>query len=54
MSSVSWKNQPDDHDYPAAQAYLSLIAADDVAERLVTGLKSAPLVHQKAKDILRA
>jgi hypothetical protein len=26
MSKVSWKSEPDEHDHPAATAYLSLIA----------------------------
>jgi hypothetical protein len=54
MPTVGWKNEPDEHDYPAAQAYLSLIAPPDVVDRLVTGLRSAEVIHQKAKDILRA
>jgi hypothetical protein len=51
---VMWKSEPDEHDYPAAAAYLSLLAEQDVVARLVTALKSAPVTHQKAKDILRA
>jgi hypothetical protein len=54
MPGVSWKNEPDDHDYPAARAYLSLIAPDDVVERVVDDLRSATIAHQKARDILRA
>lgn len=26
MNAVSWKAEPDKHDYPAAAAYLSLVA----------------------------
>lgn len=54
MISVRWKVQPDDHDYPAAAAYLSLIADDGTVGRLVDEIKKAPIVHAKAKDILRA
>ena len=54
MSGVAWKNEPDDHDYPAAASYLSLIAAPAEVDALVKALQDAPLVHQKAKDILRA
>jgi hypothetical protein len=54
VTKVIWKDEPDDHDYPAAQAYLSLLASDAEVTRLVDQLKAAPLVHQKAKDILRA
>jgi hypothetical protein len=49
-----WKEQPDEHDYPAAQDYLSLILRPENAAALVVELKTAPLVHRKAKDLLRA
>lgn len=49
-----WKQRPDDHDYPAAEDYLSLIAAPDEAKLLVRSLRTAPIVHRKAKDLLRA
>jgi hypothetical protein len=54
MSKVLWQNEPDEHDYPAAAAYLALIADPDTVTGLVTGLKNAPIAHAKAKDILRA
>ena len=54
MTSVVWKNEPDEHDYPAAAAYLSLIAPADVVEQIVASLREAPIQHFKAKDILRA
>jgi hypothetical protein len=54
MSTVSWKADPDEHDFPAAASYLSLIADDDLVAEFVARLKSAPLVHYKAKDMLRA
>lgn len=49
-----WKREPDDHDYPAAADYLSLVLADEVVKELVAGLQNAELVHRKAKDLLRA
>ena len=49
-----WKKEPDDHDYPAAHDYLSLVATDALADVLVEALRSAPIVHRKAKDLLRA
>jgi hypothetical protein len=54
MPTVAWKNEPDEHDYPAAANYLALIAPPDVVDRLVDLLKSSEIIHQKAKDILRA
>jgi len=49
-----WKSEPDEHDYPAASDYLSLITDPRNAESLVRELKSAPLINRKAKDLLRA
>ncbi|MFB9924733.1 hypothetical protein ACFORO_01795 [Amycolatopsis halotolerans] len=49
-----WKDEPDDHDYPAAFDYLTLITSEEVATKLVDQLKEAELTHRKAKDILRA
>jgi hypothetical protein len=49
-----WKSDPDDHDYPAAHDYLSLLVPEAVATALVEDLKKAALIHRKAKDLLRA
>ena len=49
-----WKESPDDHDYPAAENYLSLITTPAVAKTLARRLRTAPLVHRKAKDLLRS
>jgi hypothetical protein len=54
MTNVHWKNEPDEHDYPAAAAYLALIADPETVSRLVKRLEKAPVAHAKAKDILRA
>ena len=54
MNGVRWKNEPDQHDYPAAASYLALIAGPETIGVLVEGLRSAPIEHFKAKDILRA
>jgi hypothetical protein len=54
MSSAHWKNEPDDHDYPAAADYLSLILPDAAVGAAVAALRAAPLSHRKAKDLLRA
>ena len=50
----TWKDAPDDHDYPAAADYLSLLMAQKMADQLVRRLRAAALVHRKAKDLLRA
>lgn len=54
MPKVHWKNEPEDKDYAAASAYLSLLAEDELVERIVAMLRAAPLRTAKAKDIIRA
>jgi hypothetical protein len=54
VPDVTWKNQPDVHDYPAATSYLTLVLKPEQAAGLVATLGTAPIVTQKAKDILRA
>ena len=49
-----WKDEPDDHDYPAAEDYLSLIMVESAARATVQALRAAPLSRRKAKDLLRA
>jgi hypothetical protein len=49
-----WKTEPEEHDYPAAASYLSLVAPPATVELVVEALKAAPLAHHKAKDLLRA
>jgi disulfide oxidoreductase YuzD len=51
---VHWLNKPQDHNYPAAISYLSLLYDEKTAVSLVKQLESAPLVEFKAKDIFRA
>ncbi|MFT4109272.1 hypothetical protein [Propionicimonas sp.] len=53
-AAVRWLDAPQDHDYPAAASYLGLVADGASVEALVAKLKTASLVHAKAKDILRA
>jgi hypothetical protein len=54
--SVHWRPKPQDHDYQAAEDYLSLIMpanqAADYRQKLAAGQDA--LTHRKAKDILRA
>jgi hypothetical protein len=53
-SKVLWGEEPDEHDYPAAADYLALLAPDAQISEIVAALKQAPIVHKKAKDLLRA
>jgi hypothetical protein len=52
--TVDWLEEPEEHDYPAATAYLSLVAATSVTEAAEAAFRSAAAAHFKAKDILRA
>lgn len=49
-----WKSEPEEHDFPAAAQYLSLLVDDGSVASLVKALQGAPTKQQKAKDILRA
>jgi hypothetical protein len=53
-AAVTWKSEPDEHDYPAAASYLALVAGPSQVAELVKRLQNAPLQHFKAKDVLRA
>jgi len=53
-SKEHWKAEPEEHDYPAAVSYLSLLLPPAVADALVAELRVAPIGHWKAKDLLRA
>jgi hypothetical protein len=53
-AEIKWLSKPEDQDYPAAQAYLSLIYDETVANAYVGKMKSAPMANFKAKDIFRA
>ena len=51
---IKWLDKPEEHDYPAAASYLSLIYDGRTAARLVQQLRRAPVTEFKAKDIFRA
>jgi hypothetical protein len=50
----TWKREPEEHDFPAAGAYLSLLFPPSAAAALVAGLRTAETETRKAKDLLRA
>lgn len=53
-ANVRWQQDPEDHDYPAAISYLSLLMPPADAKRVVAGMRDLPIEHFKAKDMLRA
>ncbi len=52
--NISWLKEPEDHDYPAALSYLSLIYDEGTATKMVDDLKKGSVSQFKAKDIFRA
>jgi len=54
--TVAWLAKPENHDYQAAEDYLSLIMLPKQAEMYRQKLSDArgDITHRKAKDILRA
>jgi hypothetical protein len=54
QSTPVWMEAPEEHDFPAALDYLTLIMSDKQAAAAVEALRRAPLIHRKAKDLLRA
>lgn len=49
-----WQEDPEEHDFPAAADYLSLLAPAAEVTKVVEALRSGETVHRKAKDLLRA
>ena len=54
QDKIQWLPEPEEHDYPAAQSYLSLIYDEKTAASYVDKLKRASMSGFKAKDIFRA
>ena len=54
MKHEHWMPFPEEHDFPAATDYLSLVFPQKQAEELTTALKSAKVETKKAKDLLRS
>jgi hypothetical protein len=52
--AVKWLDDPEEHDFAAAAAYLTMIAEADAVAKVVTALKAADAEVRAAKDILRA
>jgi hypothetical protein len=49
-----WKEDPDEHDFPAAADYLSLLLPETASAAIVEELSGAGTVRRKAKDLLRS
>jgi hypothetical protein len=51
---LAWKKQPEQGDYDAAAAYLSLVFPRSQADALAHALRNRPIERRAAKDLLRA
>ena len=51
---IKWRKNPSAHDYPAAEAFLSLHFETKIARKYVRRLKSAGITRHKAIDLFRA
>jgi hypothetical protein len=51
---VKWFSKPQEEDYAAAKAYLSLLFDEQTASNYCDSLKQAPTVEFEAKDLFRA
>jgi hypothetical protein len=54
MPKVKWLEKPETHDFPAAAAYLDLLADKHTVKELTQRLQKGTVLYKKAKDILRA
>ena len=50
----SWLKEPENHDYPAAESYLTLLYDEETAAKYAKTLSRAPMTSFAAKDIFRA
>lgn len=53
-AEIKWLKAPEEHDYPAAESFLSLIYDSQTAANLSNQLKQASMSGFKSKDIFRA
>jgi hypothetical protein len=54
LGKIRWRKTVADHDYAAAQAYLSLKLDESAASKAVDKLRKVELATRRANDILRA
>lgn len=54
VKQPNWLDAPEEHDYPAAAAYLALTMAPKQVAKLVKSVRKAEISLFKAKDIFRA
>ena len=52
--SIRWLDEPEEKDYLAAHSFLSMVLAPSLLAETIAALRTAPLGHWAAKDLLRA
>ena len=52
--AIRWRRDVAEHDYAAAEAYLSLKLDEGATEQAITRLRKAKMTSRRANDILRA
>lgn len=54
LGQIRWRDKVAEHDYGAAEAYLSMKFDEAVVAKALERLRKAPLTKRRANDILRA
>ncbi len=54
VEKIKWLEDVAEHDYAAAEAYLSLKYADEAVHKICKRLQKASITKRRANDILRA
>ena len=54
LKETKWLSEEEEHDYPAAESYLSLIYTENRVAEMMARFRNAPIMQFKAKDIFRA
>jgi hypothetical protein len=54
VGKIEWLDDVAEHDYAAAEAYLSIKRDKDEVDKIVGRLRKTPLTMRRANDILRA
>ena len=52
--SIRWLEEPEEKDYLAAHSFLSMVLAPSSVSETIDALRTAPVGHWAAKDLLRA
>jgi hypothetical protein len=53
-SEIKWKDEPEEHNYPAAESFLTLIYNEKEVSQMIIRLRQEKVSEFKAKDIFRA